>query len=629
MQESVKKLLNNLLRAIEYEREEEREIHLEEMELLNGSEREEKGRAIIDLKKKKIGRTIGGEWLFQFRKNSNHSISDTQINVGDQVIVSQSSPLDKTNPIGIVYEMNKKHITLAFGKLLKMTNTKPIRIDLSVNEITYKRMEEVLTESKSHLHHKLQVILSGYYQANTSVSNFNNNSLNEKQNISVDYAIGNNGFYIIQGPPGTGKTYTAARLIEEIVRHKKRVLITADSNAAVDNLIRKCTDIGLDPLRIGNPIRVNQDLKSYTLDYKVFAHVLFSEIKLIESEIETIRSIQDSLKRPSMKTSKGLPYDELLTLANRNKTAKGIPKEVLKSMKPWLKAQSKLDDLYAKIQSYRQEIQQDLLASHSIIASTNSTAGCDLLKNEQFDWVVMDEAAQASIPSSLIPIIKANRFVLIGDHFQLPPVVINQDAKDLGLSQSLMDFLAEKYPFQIVRLSVQYRMHEQINDLVSRMFYDDELIAHESVAKRTVLGDEKIIEVIHVDGEERMQKDSKSYYNIQEMHIVEKKVKELENKGINKDQIAIISPYKAQAVKIFKRLDETVETDTVDAFQGREKDVVIISFVRSNEEQMIGFLKDYRRLNVSISRAKSKLILIGNIKTLRGNPLYRDLLDSI
>jgi len=629
MKDEVRNLLNNMLRAVEYEREEERERHTEEIQKLKGHEREEKGRAIINMKKKKAGRTIGGDWLFQFRRNSNHALPDTEIGVGDQVIISQYSPLDADNPIGVVYEMTSKAITVAVSKAIKMTSNKPIRIDLFVNDVTYKRMEEALLRAKLPAFSRLHTLLAGLYNANTSTSDVSIKELNEKQNQAVDYSLGNNGFYSIQGPPGTGKTYTAAYLIKEILKHKHRVLITADSNAAVDNLIRNLADLGLDPLRIGNPIRVNNDLKHYTLDYKTFNHVLYEEVRNLQLQIEEVKEIQAELERPNMKLTKGIPYDQLLNLANDGRSSHGISKGDLKAMKPWLKVQKKMDKLYATMKEQREEIQSELLRSHSIIASTNSTAGCDLLQYENYDWLIMDEAAQASIPSSIIPLLKAKRFVLVGDHFQLPPVVINREAKELGLHQSLMDFLAGKYPYQLTRLEVQYRMHQKINDLVSYMFYEGALVPDKTVANRTLPSDNKVIELLHTVGEERMQKDSKSYYNQVEIERVVQCVKALEDRGIKKDQIAIISPYKAQAIKIGKNLDPAIEVDTVDAFQGREKDVVIISFVRSNQEKRIGFLKDYRRLNVSLSRAKSKLILIGNLATLSSNELYNEMIQMI
>ncbi len=624
MDYNVKTLVNNMLRSVEYEREEERERHLQEMKFLSGSEREKKGRAIINLKKKKSGRTLGGEHLYIFIKSER---IDTEISVGDQVIVSQDSPLDLTNPTGIVYELTYKSITIAFTKQLRFTNSKGLRIDLSVNDTTYKRMEDTLMNLKGPQFSKLHKILGGQYHVNTYQKSHIIKSLNESQNHAVENAYNNNGYYSIQGPPGTGKTYTAAHLIQWIVSQGKKVLITADSNAAVDHLIRNCIALGLDPLRIGNPIRVNKDLKSYTLDYRVYQHVLYGEVESLQVQLDDARHLNSEMDKPKMKDMRGYSYVELIELLETNQTGRGLSKQSLKEMKPFLKLQKKMDSIYAKIQKLRNDIQNDLLEKANIIASTNSTSGCDLLIDAHFDWLVIDEAAQASIPSSMIPILKANRFVLVGDHFQLPPVVINQEAKELGLDQSLMDYLANLYPYFLSRLNVQYRMHQEINDLVSGMFYNNQLIADDSVKDRRVLeGD--IISLVQVTGQEKMQKDSKSYYNDEELERVAKIIKDLMKKGIEPDQIAVISPYKSQAKKL-QILFEDVEIDTVDAFQGREKDVVIISFVRSNKYGNIGFLKDFRRLNVSISRAKSKLILVGNLKMMRKNEMFDFLLEMI
>ncbi|MBI9012734.1 MAG: IGHMBP2 family helicase [Clostridiales bacterium] len=624
MDGNVKKLLNNMLRSVEYEREEERTRHFQEMKYLSGEEREKKGRAIINLIKRKGGRTLSGEHLYIFRKNER---IETEISVGDQVIISQENPLDLQNPSGIVYEIDYKSITIAFTKQLRFTNSKGMRIDLSVNDTTYKRMEEALMTVKSPQYSKLHKIFGGHYHVSTHLSELGKYELNDKQKESVSQAFNNNGYYSIQGPPGTGKTYTAAHLIKNIVTHGKKVLITADSNAAVDNLIRHCVSLGLDPLRVGNPIRVNHDLKPYTLDYRVYQHILYGEVETLQDDMENVRAMQGEMDKPKMKDMRGFSYTELIELIENNQTSRGLSKQSLKDMKPYLKLQKKLDTMYAKIQKLRDQIQSDLLYSHPIIASTNATSGCTLLEDMQFDWVIIDEAAQASIPSSLIPIIKGNRFVLIGDHFQLPPVVINQEAKALGLDQSLMDYLADLYPFFLSRLSVQYRMHQDINDLVSTMFYNDELIPDKSVAQRRVL-EGNIIDVIPVVGQEKMQKDSKSYYNDIEIEVVQRQIEKLLKQNIEKDQIAVISPYKAQAKKLQMLFDD-IEIDTVDAFQGREKDVVILSFVRSNNHQTLGFLKDFRRLNVSISRAKSKLILVGNIGLLRTNDMYDFLFQYI
>jgi predicted DNA helicase len=535
--------------------------------------------------------------------------------------------MDKHNPGGIVYELSHKTITIALSKQLSLANNRPLRIDLSVNDTTYKRMEEALLKARSPEFSKLQMILSGKYHLNTCESHHFDNTLNDAQNQSIDLAFNNNGYYSIQGPPGTGKTFTAAHLIKEIVQQGKKVLITADSNAAVDHLIRNCLKLGLDPLRIGNPIRVNKDLKPYTLDYRIYGHVLYNQVTDLQKMIEDTKEVQGELKRPDSKDMRGYSYGELIKMLESNQSGRGLSKAQLKDMKPFLKLQKKMDSMYATIQKLRDEITFDLIQKHSVIASTNSTSGCELLEETDFDWVVIDEAAQASMPSAMIPIIKANRFVLIGDHYQLPPVVLNQEAKELGLDKSLMDYLAEQYPYFLSRLSVQYRMHKKINNLVSHMFYDNSLIPHKSVANRRVLKDD-IIDVINVSGKELVQKDSKSFYNQSEIDRVEEILLDLDKKGIKKEQIAVISPYKAQ-VKKLQAMFKEYEIDTVDSFQGREKDVVIISFVRSNEQNVLGFLTDYRRLNVSISRAKSKLILVGNIGVLKSHKMYNYLFNYI
>ncbi len=629
MIQSVKDLINGLLRAVEYEREAERARHIEEIKKLSGQEREAKGRALIDLNKRKVGRALGGDYLYKFRKNKRRTLPDTQLNVGDQVIISQFDPNDVDNPTGTVYEVTGSAIVVACGRSLPMNNSRPIRLDLYVNDITFQRMTQALTELKGQFHSKLQAILSGHYSANSTPKGIENAALNDLQNRAVDYALANNGYYSIQGPPGTGKTHTAAHLIAEIVKSGQRVLVTADSNAAVDNILRKLVALGERPLRIGNPIRVNRDLKQHTLDYKIVNHYLYRDYVDTEAAIEVAKVEQAELERPTGKVTRGLKVDQLLDLYQNGGQLRGVNKQLIKRFKPWLKAQLNIDLLYERLREIKDEIQAKLLASHAIICSTNSTAGCDLLLDEHFDWVVVDEAAQASIPSSLIAILKGERFVLVGDHFQLPPVVISREAKELKLDQSLMDYLAQRYPYQLMRLNVQYRMHQSINDLVGCLFYDGQLLAHHDVSNRHLPFDEEIIELIQVVGQERILKDSKSYYNQAEIDVVAGVVAKLVERGLTAEQIAVISPYKAQVGMLLKRLGGQCEIDTVDAFQGREKDVVILSFVRSNSREKIGFLRDYRRLNVSISRAKCKLILIGDFKTLRSAALFERLYETL
>lgn len=635
MEDRVKLLINNLLQALFKEKEAEQEIYMDEMRNMSGLEREKRGRTLVQMKKKSLGQTITGHWLYRFYKKNGSNINDTQIDVGDQVILSQYSPLDKSNPVATVYEVNTKTITLATNFKLRMSGARDIRIDLFVNDLTYMRMQEALNKLKSPRYSRLHSILSGNYAAEFKRIEIKDDSLNESQLDAISNALGNNGFYSIQGPPGTGKTYTVARLIENLVRAKQKILVCADSNAAVDNMIRKLSELGLDPLRIGNPIRVNKDLKKYTLDYKIVTHAMFKEIEESKKELDKLNERHKTLEKPNPKFTMSMSYEEIFELIDKKKGTAGIPRKALNKMRPWIKSYMKIEMIHKQIAQMRENLERFLLDSHQIVATTNVSSGIELLENEHFDWVIMDEAAQASIPSSMIPLLKCDRFVLVGDHYQLPPVVISPEAIELGLRNTLMEMLGTMYPYQMKMLDTQYRMNEVINHLISSMFYRSELKSDLSVKRRylKVLGDE-IISLYQVDGVEIINADSKSYYNETEAQKVKEVVEELLSSKyrLEQSQIGVITPYKAQVKYLKSILPQAytdLEVDTVDSFQGREKDVIILSLVRSNEEGKIGFLKEYRRLNVSMSRAKCKLIIIANIEMIAKEPLYEKMFSKI
>ncbi len=628
----VKDLLNSLLMAIEAEREEERNFHINEIKRLSPIEREKKGRALVGLKKQKPTMTITGDYLYRFRKRDRSDFPDFEFSTGDQVIISQYDPLDALNPSGVVYEIGKNYIVVQTSSNLTGGGGRPYRLDLFVNDLTYQRMQTAINLAKSPGSTLIQTILSGAYSANTKSSFSKMPSLNEKQTQGVDYALSCNGFYVIQGPPGTGKTYMGAHLVRELIDSGKRVLISADSNAAVDNLIKKCLDLGIEPLRVGHPIRVNSDLKKYTLDYRVVGHALSLEIQDIEAEIEKYKDRLRELDKPKQKDLRGYSYEEVMNMIKRNQSGRGISKRTLRSMKPYVKTQLKIQGFYDKIKELKQEITDKLMSEAKLVAATNSTCGSELFDNYRFDFNIIDEASQASIPSSLIPIQRADRFVLIGDHFQLPPVVISREAVRLGLSRSLMDYMAGLYPYQMTMLEVQYRMNREINDLVSGLFYSSKLKPHSTVTNRRLklprAYSTKPIEFIDVDGREGRRADTKSYFNRREAEVCRDIINSYIEAGLTPEQISVISPYRAQVEDLRAMIPE-VEVDTVDAFQGRENDLVIISFVRSNDIDALGFLKDGRRLNVSLSRAKKKLILVGSKVLLSKDELYNSVISMV
>ena len=278
---------------------------------------------------------------------------------------------------------------------------------------------------------------------------------------------------------------------------------------------------------------------------------------------------------------------------------------------------------------------RDIIETSDVILSTNSSAALESIARTKFDVAIIDEASQATIPSVLIPIAKAHRFILAGDHKQLPPTIISDKAHEL--EKTLFEELIRLYPFKSQLLNVQYRMNSLLMKFPNAEFYNNNLKSDASVDDITIndiiSSDKKEDAMLFVDtseidrdGEKHL-KDSKSIINKLEANIAVKIANDYLNMGLNEDEIGIISPY-ADQVKIIQ--DKTpVEVKTVDGFQGREKEIIIISTVRSNENGNIGFLKDLRRLNVAITRAKRKLIIIGNKNTLKHNPTYARLIEFV
>ena len=307
----------------------------------------------------------------------------------------------------------------------------------------------------------------------------------------------------------------------------------------------------------------------------------------------------------------------------------------MKSMAQWIEYNQQIDELHDEIKRVENKMIRDIIETSDVILSTNSSAALESIARTKFDVAIIDEASQATIPSVLIPIAKAHRFILAGDHKQLPPTIISDKAHEL--EKTLFEELIRLYPFKSQLLNVQYRMNSLLMKFPNAEFYNNNLKSDASVDDITIndiiSSDKKEDAMLFVDtseidrdGEKHL-KDSKSIINKLEANIAVKIANDYLNMGLNEDEIGIISPY-ADQVKIIQ--DKTpVEVKTVDGFQGREKEIIIISTVRSNENGNIGFLKDLRRLNVAITRAKRKLIIIGNKNTLKHNPTYARLIEFV
>ncbi len=622
-------------RLVELERDAEKEFHLNEILSLSGKERQKKGRAVLGLHGKYIGEIIGEFQVYRFFKEN---MPEHQINVGDVVLVSRKNPL-KDGIEGTVFEKGKNFITVVFSQLLP--KGKKWRIDLFVNDITFKRMSGTLSIfEKGYSFFPEDTILgeSGYTVCKSEI-NFFNKDLNDFQKEAVRKAVCSDKLFLIHGPPGTGKTTTLLEIIIQHIEKGDRVLATADSNTAVDNIVEGLVKRGIKVVRIGHPARLKKELLDVSLDALAEKHPEYTEVRSIERNIKNLKTLQESYKKPTAQRRRGLSYSDILRYARSGKKIRGHKVETLKSMAEWIRLQKEIKKLSERKRKIEDKIIEEILNSSQVICATNSTAGSEFLSDYVFDVIFIDEASQSTEPSCLIPIVKGLKVVMAGDHKQLPPTVLNPEAK--GLSFTMFERFIRIYPENAYMLKVQYRMNDIIKEFPSEEFYKGQLISDESVKDRklsditkkvgsTPVSDDTPVVFIDTEGRflEKQKKGSRSKYNPEEAKAVRSIVDQLKKLGVRSEDIGVITPYKDHE-EYLKKILPNVEVKTVDGFQGREKEVIVISLVRSNPEEEIGFLDDLRRLNVALTRAKRKVIIIGDSKTLSSNYTYRKLIEFI
>lgn len=629
----MKKYIKNLIRLVNYERDAEIDLMTHEISTMSGQKREQLGRAINKVKGKRQGTELGMQ-IVQFGRSEK---IETEISVGDMVLISTDNPL-RSDLTGTVTEKGARFVKVAFDKRVpKWALKKKVRIDLYANDITFKRMEDNLNHLSLKGKNALEYMLNDRNpKKNRPVPYiaYIDQFLNESQKSAIENALSCENFFLIHGPFGTGKTRTLVELISQETRQNHKVLATAESNAAVDNILERLMENKkLNLTRLGHPQRVSKHNISQTLAYKVENHKLNKKISKIHKKIDNLIEKRKVYTKPTPQYRRGYGDYDILFNASKGKGGRGISAEKMKSMAKWIEYNQQIDELHDEIKRVENKMIRDIIETSDVILSTNSSAALESIARTKFDVAIIDEASQATIPSVLIPIAKAHRFILAGDHKQLPPTIISDKAQ--GLEKTLFEELIRIYPFKSQLLNVQYRMNSLLMKFPNSEFYNNNLKSDSSV------DDININDIINSDDEEdamlfidtsnvddigeKHLKDSKSIINQLEADIAVKLANDYLKLGLEETDIGIISPY-ADQVKIIQ--DRTpVEVKTVDGFQGREKEIIIISTVRSNEDGNIGFLRDLRRLNVAITRAKRKLIIIGNINTLKTNPTYARLIE--
>jgi len=512
---------------------------------------------------------------------------------------------------------NRLKITLRTDELPEWSRDGKLGIDLLFDDNSYDEMRNALKNASTLTEKKeegrLIRILTGENKPGFQSLSlpYPIPSLNSSQQWAVEKILSANELAIVHGPPGTGKTTTLVQAIKAIIKtDHKQVLVVAPSNTAVDLLSEKLSDEGLNVLRVGNPAKVSERLMSLTLDSKMSEHSRMKEMKKMKKQAAEFRNMAHKYKRTYGKAER----DQRKALFDE---ARNIMKEVINT---------------------EQYIIDDLVARAQVITATLVGANHYTVRNIKYHTVVIDEAGQALEPACWIPILKAQKLVLAGDHCQLSPTIKSNEAAQKGLSNTLLEKTVSLYPESVTLLEEQYRMNELIMGYSSRIFYEGRLKAHESVAKHLLFPEDSPLAFIDTAGcgfDEKSEGTSTS--NPEEASFLFKHLTKLVE-GLNNyyepanfPTIAIISPYKRQVDLLKEQLmhspdlqvyGDAISVNTIDGFQGQERDIVYISMTRSNPDSKIGFLSEIRRMNVAITRARKKLVIIGDSATLSQLPFY-------
>jgi hypothetical protein len=607
-----------LLRLLDLESREEAQRAAQQMRRLSPAEAEKTGNSLIDLVVTDENAGLGGRYIVELVRRARTPLPWTRLDVGSPVVLSPHKDRAEVSYRGVVCERSETAISVALDGLPdELGDYDAWRLDAAFDEIATQRQRAALEQARVLRGDRgaiLRDVLLGVRQPEFGVDPAVgplDRSLNESQIDAVQFALSARDVGLIHGPPGTGKTTTVVEVIRQAVRRGRKVLACAPSNMAVDNVFQKLLEFGERAVRLGHPARVLPELREHTLDLLVEEH---RDVKLARKLVKQAMS----LFREASKHRRAAP-------------------------KPGERKQLRDDarSLLADARKMEQQAVESILDSAAVICATTTGIDSQLLGPRRFDLVVIDEACQSTEPGCWIPLLRGDRLVLAGDHCQLPPTVVSLEAAAEGFGTSLFERLINHYGPDIARrLTVQYRMNQSIMEFASRELYDGQLVAHETVrahrlcdlpgvaASRLTEWPVEFIDTAGAGYDEELEPDGESRLNRQEAEFVVGKVRELLDAGIAARDIAVITPYGAQVRLVREMLAvPSLEIDSVDGFQGREKEAVVISLVRSNDKGEIGFLGDIRRMNVAMTRARRKLLMIGDSATLGGYPFYSRLLE--
>lgn len=617
-----KKYFRFLKELVFLEEDEENEEIKNDFLRLSSKERELRGKALLSLKLQEKHFSPAGHCLATFIRETKKALPLFSLEVGDLISLCPKKHDQKDYPRGTVYEKSPDSITIAFYEALPdwLDEEGIYELHRSVNSITYKRMFEALDEvyetQNSRLAHFRDISLGErkVYFKDTDLSQlvWFNPFLNTSQKDAVRKALLAKDVALIHGPPGTGKTTVLIEIVRQVVLNGETVFMAAPSNTACDNILERLVEKGVNVLRLGHPARISTSLREHTLDFKLALHPEAQRIPELQRQLQAL-------------------FKKQVRYRERRSPGKESEMELF----------SDISSLKFEIKKLKKDVFDLVMKETEVIVGTLASVKEKTTKEKFFDLLIIDEATQATEPLSWIPMAYANKIVMAGDHFQLPPTVRSKEAEEKGLGITLFERYYEILGQESKQmLERQYRMNETIMGFSSKEFYENRLVADESVKNQILFGFPGIAEcaeskepILFIDTagkgfQEKLEEGSESRYNSEEAELVLLQLKKMLTLGVMPQDIAVISPYSAQVrLLVSQSPHPEIEIDSVDGFQGREKELVIVSLVRSNMEGEMGFLTDTRRMNVAMTRARRKLIVIGDSATLSSIKFYKDFIQ--
>ncbi len=537
-----------------------------------------------------------------------------KLGANDPVIVRLQSEPDTHAHKALLHRLTPRSVELVFDEPPEAwAFEEVVAIELGPNDVTFQRLRagiEAMRDARAATRTLRDRALGiETAPAPKSVTAIPRGELNEAQNRALDVIAARPAIFLLHGPPGTGKTTVLSYAIAEAVRRDERVLCCTPSNQALDNLAHALLARGVDVLRLGHPSRIDPELHAHTLEGKLEAHPQ--------------RAVVDDLHRQARKLF-------------REASQKKLQGRALDAREQAFALRREAQQLMSEARAIEKRALGHVLDSVPVVLATLTGLREDVLEDRSFALGVIDEATQSVVPAIYPLLARSERLVLAGDHRQLGPTVLSAEADADGMGRSTFERLMEsKTPPPSMMLEVQYRMHEDIMRYPSRALYGGKLQAHESVSRRGLEG-WPAVQLVDTAGrgfEEEREAEGASLFNTGEAELALELARRIISHGVSAEGIGLLSPYDAQVQRMRAAAEASedlaeLEVNTIDGFQGREKEVIIVSLVRSNERRDIGFLSELRRLNVALTRAKRALVVIGDSATITAHEFYSGFVDD-